>query len=250
MYLTENYLKHAKDALSDYIKSTVPIFTFKSIEGKRKTSYVGSSFYFIYENNYFIITAKHVYKEASPFLVPLSSSQMESLQYDCVLSTTNIDIDLTLFKLTKQLTDTRFVPYELYEDELTSSFLEPRLYVALGFPGSKVRFYNKKMNGHFKLFFTTKETEQEYERLTKSEKDYLLLRFDKYDVIEDGNKKIFCNPNGMSGGCVISIDPEMIIPMRFEGILIEWDIEKKKTMIAIRKQFIKCLLNQINKSEE
>lgn len=58
---------------------------------------------------------------------------------NCVLSTTNIDKNLTLFKLTKQLTDNIFVPYELYEDEFTSSFLEPRLYVAFGFPGSKIK---------------------------------------------------------------------------------------------------------------
>lgn len=123
------------------------------------------------------------------------------------------------------------------------------MYVALGFPGSKVRFYNGKMNGHFKLFFTIKETEQEYERLCKKDNDHLLLKFNKSDVVENGNRKIFSNPNGMSGGCVVSLNPDIIIPMRFEGLLIEWDVEKKKTMIAVRKQYLKYLLDQCKKKE-
>ena len=53
----------------------------------------------------------------------------------------------------------------------------------------------------------------------------------------------------MSGGCVVSFHPELLIPIRFEEILIEWDIEKKKMMIAVRKQYVKYLLEQLNEKE-
>lgn len=245
MNLTKNYLDVSKTAVDDYIKATVPIFTVKFREGKRKTSYVGSSFYVKYKNNFFLITANHVFVEAKPLLIPCSDTRIESLLYDFEASAKNTQYDLTVFRLVEKLKDRRFIPYELYETELDDNFLEPRLYIAFGFPGSKVNFYNGKMNGHFKLFYTIKENEQEYKRLNKNENDYLLLQFDKKDVVENGNRKIFCNPNGMSGGCVVSLHPDLIIPVRFEGILIEWDVEKKKTMIAVRKQYVKYLLEHL-----
>ena len=245
MNLSKNYLDQAQEAVDDYIKATVPILTVKNtIAEKRKTSYVGSSFYVEYKNKLFLITAYHVLKQAKPLLVPYSDSKIASLKYDKEVSPKDKNYDITVLRLTEQIQDQNFIPYKLYETELDDNFLEPRLYIAFGFPGSKVNYYNKKMNGHFELFYTVKENKDEYERLKKNDNDYLLLRFDKNDVIVNGEKRIACHPNGKSGGCVVSLQPELIIPIRFEGILIEWDVEKKKTMIAVRKQYVKYLLEQ------
>ena len=245
MNLTKEFLDSAQEAVDDYIKATVPVFTVKFLEGKRKTSYVGSSFYVKYKENFFLITAYHVFFKANPLVVPFSNTRMEPLKYNITGSLKQNNYDITVLKLSEQIQDTRFIPYELYENELEDNFLEPRLYIAFGFPGAKVNYYDGKMNGHFKLFYTIKENEEEYHRLDKNDNDQLLLQFDKFNVIESAKRKTFCHPNGMSGGCVVSIHPEFIIPYRFEGILIEWDAEKKKTMIATRKQYVKYLLEQI-----
>ncbi|WP_318662175.1 hypothetical protein [Treponema sp.] len=250
MDLSKNYFDQAQEAVEDYTKAIVPIFSVNfTIAGKRKTSYIGSSFYVEYKNNFFLITAYHVLKQANPLLVPFSETRIQSLKYDLEASAKNKDYDLTVLRLIDKIQDTRFIPYKLYETELDDNFLEPRLYIAFGFPGSKVNYYNKKMNGHFELFYTVKENKEEYERLKKNDNDYLLLQFNKNDVIVNGEKRIACHPNGKSGGCVVSLHPKLIIPIRFEGILIEWDVEKKKTMIAVRKQYVKYLLEQINKHE-
>lgn len=246
MNLTKEFLDSVQEAVDDYIKATVPVFTVKFLEGKRKTSYVGSSFYVEYKNYFFLITAYHVFNEANPFLVPFSESKMASVKYDLQASPKDKNYDLTVLRLTEKIQDSSFIPYKLFEPELNDNFLEPRLYIAFGFPGSKVNYYNRKMNGHFEIFYTIKENKEEYDRLNKDDNDYILLRFDKNNVTVNGEKRIACHPNGMSGGCVVSLHPELIIPMRFEGILIEWDIEKKKTMIAVRKQYVKYLLEQIN----
>lgn len=81
--------------------------------------------------------------------------------------------------------------------------------------------------------------------LIKNTIEHLLLQFDKSNVIVNGQKINAPHPNGMSGGCVVSLHSQLLLPIRFEGILIEWDIERKKTLIAIRKQYVKSLLEQI-----
>ena len=245
MILTKEFLDIAQDAVDDYIKATVPIFTVKFPEGKRKTSYVGSSFYVKYKENFFLITAYHVFLEAESFLVPSSNKRLETLQYDSMATIKDPNFDLIVLKLSENIKDTQFIPYELFESELDDNFLSPKLYIAFGFPATKVHFYNGMMNGHFELFYSEKENNEEYLRLNKNDNDHLLLQFDKNNVFVNGQKITACHPNGMSGGCVVSLHSTLLLPIRFEGILIEWDVEKKKTMIATRKQYVKYLLEQI-----
>ena len=245
MIISKNFLDQAQIAVDDYIKATVPVFTASFKEGKRKTSYVGSSFYVKYKNKFFLITAYHVFLEAKIFLVPSSNKRMETLQYDSIAPIKDTNFDLIVLKLTEQIKDAKFMPYELFESELDDNYLIPKLYIAFGFPATKVHFYNGMMNGHFELFYSEKENNEEYIRLNKNDNNHLLLRFDKNNVVVNGQKIIACHPNGMSGGCVVSLHSTLLLPIRFEGILIEWDVKKKKTMIATRKQYVKFLLEQL-----
>lgn len=171
MNLTQNFLDVTKQAIEDYINATVPICTVKyDNAGKRKTSYIGSSFYIQYKNELFLITAYHVFFEAKPFLVPSINKEklkksLEELHYSKALF--NKNIDLIILKLTQEIQDSNFIPYSLYEAELDDNFLIPKIYIALGIPASKVHFYNGMMNGHFEMFYSEEENEEEYKRLNK-----------------------------------------------------------------------------------
>lgn len=249
--ISKEYLDESKKAVNDYIKATVPICTIKyDNAGKRKTLPVGSSFYVKYQNEFFLITAYHVFYDAKPFLVPSINKKtlkksLEELHYEkCFIK----DIDLIILKLPQQIQDSNFIPYLLFESELDDNYDIPKIYIAFGTPASKVHFYNGMMNGHFELFYSEEENEEEYKRLNRNKVEHLLLQFDKANVISNGKRINAPHPNGMSGGCVVSLHPKIINPIRLEGILIEWDIKRKKTMIALRKVCVKSLLEQIIKN--
>ena len=244
--MTIDELKISKELINtivntELINSVVPIFIGDS---ELHVDQLGTGFYVVYHEHYYLITADHVLSATSNVLYPDSEKTLGTIPYKNPVGSKEVDIGVyPLVEPLKYL----FMPFKL-TDELIPNFKNGSFFCC-GYPATKCKFFNKKVQNIFKTFLTTYDSNPNTNHFSIDERYEIPLVFDRKHVISyEGNETVFPYPNGMSGGPLFSFScNNNSIGYQIAGIMTRYNANDEKTMVATNIRFVQLILEKIEK---
>ena len=223
----------------------VPIFHGKKGE---RLNFVGTSIYFEIESRYFLFTAKHVALEnPKDFYIPLCDDEFFNIPTDNFTYSESDKIDIAVFELVQSLDS--FIPLTIsqclpYEEVKYYS----RNLIAVGYPGSRIKSTSTTVRTLLKKFVTKESSRNEYHKFNADNRISIVVDFNKKETISlKGEKKVFPDPNGMSGGGLFWIQHKGLstrsLPLLC-GILVYWDCNSESGMKATKIDFALAILKK------
>lgn len=211
----------------------VPIFYAAS---PSKAEFYGTATYVNLGPICLLVTAAHVLTEifekgAIP-LVPLGREFLGSIPCDEYAFSSNPTVDLAVCRLTGEL------PLHLPVDlERAGRFSNSDDYqnLLIGFPSKGVKVREGHVLAKYEGYQTQNSPPEEYKRLSADPERFCVFEFRKEKVYRKKlRKENFPDPNGMSGGPVFQFPNANARDLRLVGIMIRWDTERKKAIVAVR----------------
>ena len=189
-------------------------------------------------DNYYLITASHVFERDEPKKVGILINDVFSLLHGFLLYTNDKDnkIDLAVMKLAKHFVKDILEQYSfLQHDSIyrNHSLTNSQDYLMAGFPVSKTKIkdYNKTMKREELIILTNKSKIEKYKKLNFDENNHIIVDIHKTKEFKD-IKPIYTPPDlyGVSGSGLWFISPKSKATFSLIAIMTEWH---KKDKVAV-----------------
>lgn len=203
------------------------------------------------EENYYLITASHVFESIDPNKIGILINDVFSLLHGYLLYTNDKDnkIDLAVMKLARHFVTDILEQYSfLQHDSIdTNHQLTDNLdYLIAGFPVSKTKIkdYDKTIKREELVILTKKSQTEKYQKLNFDSNKHIIVDIHKTKNFND-IKPIYTPPDlyGVSGSGLWFISPTSEAKFSLVAIMTEWH-KKDKVAVGTKIDYVVEIMKQ------